>query len=141
MQIIPESRDGVNAKLRERGIKPTRQRVEVAHAIFSRCEHLSAERIFMLINAERPLASKATIYNTLNLFVEKGLVREVIADRNIMFYDPNTEAHHHFYNVETGELTDIDAREVQVSGLPPLPAGMTAEGIDIIVRVRAGNST
>ena len=55
-----------------------------------------------------------------------------------MFYDPNTEPHHHLYNVDTGELTDIDASRIEVSGLPQLPDGMVTDGVDIIVRVRSG---
>ena len=81
--------------------------------------------------------SKATVYNTLNLFLEKKLIREVIVDPNKVFYDPNTAPHHHFYSVDTGELTDIDAAEVEISGLPPLPKGVVTEGVDIIVRIRS----
>jgi Fur family iron response transcriptional regulator len=58
-----------------------------------------------------------------------------------VFYDPNTEPHHHFYNVDTGELTDIPAEEIRVTGMPRLPAGMVTEGVDIIVRIRAGDRT
>ena len=61
----------------------------------------------------------------------------MIVDPNKVFYDPNTMPHHHFYNVDTGELTDIDAGEIAISGLPQLPQGMVTEGIDIIVRVRS----
>jgi Fur family iron response transcriptional regulator len=61
----------------------------------------------------------------------------VIAGPGRVFYDPNTEPHHHFYDVDTGELTDIDARAIEVTGLPPLPAGAVAEGVDVIVRIRS----
>jgi Fur family iron response transcriptional regulator len=57
-----------------------------------------------------------------------------------VFYDPNTAAHHHFYNLDTGELTDIDASQVEVAGLPQLPEGMVTDGVDIIVRVRSRES-
>jgi len=80
--------------------------------------------------------SKATVYNTLNLFLEQRLIREVIVDPSKVFYDPNTEPHHHLYNIDTGELTDIDAGSIGITGLPPLPEGMVTEGVDIIVRVR-----
>jgi Fur family iron response transcriptional regulator len=76
------------------------------------------------------------VYNTLGLLAEKGLVREVIADPTKVFYDPNTAPHHHFYDVSTGELRDIDASQVQVSGLPPIPEGAVLEGVDVIVRYR-----
>ncbi len=131
------TRDNLAEVLRGRGINPTHQRIEIAHAIFSRGEHLSADQIFTLVNDRASETSKATVYNTLNLFFEKKLVREVIVDPSKVFYDPNTAPHHHFYNVDTGELTDIDARDIRVTGLPALPQGMATEGVDIIVRVRS----
>ena len=70
------------------------------------------------------------------LFLERGLVREVIVDPSKVFYDPNTEPHHHFYNIVSGELTDIPADALQIEGMPQLPEGMLAESIDVIVRIR-----
>jgi len=69
--------------------------------------------------------------------VEKRLIREVIVDPNRVFYDPNTRPHYHLYDVRTGQLTDIDAKDVTVSGLPPPPPGVVTEGMDIVVRVRS----
>jgi Fur family iron response transcriptional regulator len=137
METKTYTRESLPALLRAHGISPTHQRIEIAHAILSCGEHVSADRILALANDRATETSKATVYNTLKLFVECKLVREVIADPGKVFYDPNTEPHHHFYNVDTGELTDIDAREIRVSGLPPLPHGATAEGVDVIVRVRS----
>jgi Fur family iron response transcriptional regulator len=131
------NRDNLPAVLRGLGINPTHQRVEIAHAIFSRGEHLSADQILALVNDRSSETSKATVYNTLNLYLEKKLIREVIVDPSKVFYDPNTEPHHHFYNIDTGELTDIDARDIHVTGLPALPQGLAAAGVDIIVRVRS----
>ena len=131
------TRDNLAEVLRGHGINPTHQRIEIAHAIFSHGEHLSADRILALVNDRASETSKATVYNTLNLFLEKQLIREVIVDPSKVFYDPNTERHHHFYNVDTGELTDIDARGIRVTGLPALPRGMATEGMDIIVRIRS----
>lgn len=131
------SRDDVVALLRSHDINPTHQRIEIAHALFSRCEHLSADQILATVNDRRFETSKATVYNTLNLFREKKLVREVIVDPTRIFYDPNMEPHHHVYNVDTGELTDIPAGQIGITGLPQLPSGIVAEGVDIIVRVRS----
>ena len=130
------SRERIAEKLRVHGISPTHQRIEIAHALFSRCEHLSADQVMAIVNERHSETSKATVYNTLNLFLEKKLIREVIVDPNKVFYDPNTSAHYHMYDIESGRLTDIDAADVRVSGLPSLPAGMVTEGIDIIIRVR-----
>lgn len=77
------------------------------------------------------------MYNTLNLFVERGLVREVIAHPNKIFYDANTAPHYHFYDAETGELTDIPIDELAITRLPQLPEGTVTEGVDIVVRVRS----
>jgi len=123
--------------LAEYGIHPTRQRMEIARVLFSNPGHLSADGVLALVNHRRPATSKATVYNTLNLFRDRGLIREVIANPNRVFYDPNTTPHHHFYDVDSGKLTDIDARDVKISGLPPLPEGMVTEGVDIIVRIRS----
>jgi Fur family iron response transcriptional regulator len=89
-----------------------------------------------MVNGEDHLVSKATVYNTLGLFASSGLIREVIVDPARVFYDSNTGNHHHFYNVDTGELTDIDSDSMEITTLPEMPAGTVAAGVDIIVRVR-----
>jgi Fur family iron response transcriptional regulator len=132
----PPNREPIPDLLRAHGIAPTHQRIEIARALFSRCEHLSADQILALVNSRHSETSKATVYNTLNLFLEKALIREVIVDPSKVFYDPNTEPHHHFYNMTTGELTDIPADSLVVAGMPTLPAGMVADSIDVIVRIR-----
>lgn len=131
------TRETVTARLRSHGIQPTHQRIEIAHALFSRMEHLSADQVLALVNQRHAETSKATVYNTLKLFVETGLVREVIVDPAKVFFDPNTDPHHHFFDVESGEITDIDASDISISGLPALPPGKVAAGIDLIIRVRA----
>jgi Fur family iron response transcriptional regulator len=130
------SREAISGKLRSHGVTPTRQRVEIAHVLFERMEHLSADQILALVNARVAETSKATVYNTLKLFLERKLVRELIVDPAKVFYDPNTEPHHHFYDVESGRLTDIPAESIRISELPPLPPGMEAEGVDVIIRTR-----
>ena len=130
------TRDNLVDKLRACGINPTHQRIEIAFALFSRHEHLSADQVMAIVNERHSETSKATVYNTLNLFLEKKLIREVIVDPNKVFYDPNTEPHYHMYDLESGRLTDIDATDVRVTGLPTLPSGMVTEGMDIIIRVR-----
>lgn len=132
----PLYRSDITDRLRACGIAPTHQRVEIANVLFSRCEHLSADQILAAVNVRHSETSKATVYNTLKLFLEKGLVREVIVDPSKVFYDPNTAPHHHFYNTATGELTDIPAESLRFVGMPQTPAGMVAEGIDVIVRIR-----
>lgn len=137
MKPSSPTREDLAGVLRDNGITPTHQRIEIAHALFSRCEHLSADRILAIVNDRACETSKATVYNTLNLFLEKKLIREVIVDPSRVFYDPNTAPHHHFYNIDSGELTDIDEADVCISGLPQLPRGVSVEGVDVIVRIRS----
>src|SRR6185503_19143880 len=134
------SREAVAEKLRAHDITPTHQRIEIAHVLFERCEHLSADQILALVNARYAETSKATVYNTLRLFLEKGLVRELVVDPAKVFYDPNTEPHYHFYDVVSGELTDIPADSVTLSGLPPLPPGTEPDGVDVFIRTRPSRS-
>lgn len=131
------SRHELIALLRRHGIAPTHQRLEIVNVLFSRGEHLAADQILVLVNEHHAETSKATVYNTLNLFRDCGLIREVIVDPKRVFYDPNTQPHHHLYNIDTGEITDIPADDLAVSGLPALPPGMVTEGVDIVVRIRA----
>ena len=133
-------RDKLVELLRKRGINPTHQRIEIAHALYSRHEHLSADQVLAIVNERHPETSRATVYNTLNLFVEKKLIREVIVDPSRVFYDPNTSVHYHIYDLETGELTDINAAAIRIEGLPELHQGTVTESMDIIIRVRRGGS-
>ena len=133
---MPYNRPMLLALLRKHDISPTHQRLEIARVLFGRCHHLAADQILALVNERNAETSKATVYNTLNLFVEKGLIREVIVDPAKVFYDPNTHVHHHYYDVVAGRVWDIDSSDIRVMGLPVLPPGMESDGVDIIVRLR-----
>ena len=113
MEFQGITREAVAERLRARGIVPTHQRIEIAFVLLERCEHLSADQILALVNARHAETSKATVYNTLRLFLDKQLIRELIVDPSRVFYDPNTTPHHHFYDVVTGQLTDIPADAVR----------------------------
>jgi Fur family iron response transcriptional regulator len=136
MKLQPLPRAEIAALLRSHDITPTHQRIEIANVLFEKCTHLSADQVLALVNARHEETSKATVYNTLRLFLEKGLVRELIVDPTKVFYDPNTEPHHHFYDVDSGVLTDIPAESVRIEGLPPLPPGTVAAGVDVVIRTR-----
>ena len=123
--------------LQHYGISPTSQRVEMTRLLMRSPIHLSAEDVFRSVNTGGHRTSKATVYNTLNLMTKKGMIREVIADPTKIFYDSNTQPHHHFFDVTTGALKDIDASKVQVNGLPPLPEGTVLEGVEVVVRFRS----
>jgi Fur family iron response transcriptional regulator len=136
MRAEPVVRESVAERLRAHGIAPTHQRIEIAYVLFERCEHLSADQVLALVNARHAETSKATVYNTLRLFLEKRLIRELIVDPSRVYYDPNTTPHHHFYDVVTGRLTDIPAAAVRVEALPSPPPGTVTDGVDVIIRTR-----
>lgn len=123
--------------LRERRISPTIQRIEIAQILLSKKQHMSAEQVLAVVNAEKAKVSKATVYNTLGLFARKGLIKELIIDPTKTFYDSNMADHHHFYNIDTHELFDINSDELSVGSLPSLPDGTEADGVDVIIRVRS----
>jgi Fur family iron response transcriptional regulator len=131
------SKPDIAGMLRNHGILPTQQRLMIARVLFDHVRHYSADQVMTSVNDGRTRVSKATVYNTLGLFARSGLVREIIVDPTRVFYDPNTTNHHHFYNVDTGELIDIDSADLQITGLPDLPAGTVAEGVDVIIRLRS----
>jgi Fur family iron response transcriptional regulator len=133
---IPLTRKTLAAHLEKHGVIPTPQRLEIAEVLLRKPQHLSAEQILIAVNRASPRVSKATVYNTLKLFCEKDLVREVIVDPTRVFYDSTHGSHHHIYNMDTGELIDIDAGEVQFARLPRLPEGTREDGVEVIVRVR-----
>ncbi|MDD3517459.1 MAG: Fur family transcriptional regulator [Chromatiales bacterium] len=132
----PMRGDAIVALLRAHGITPTYQRVQIAQFLFERDQHLSADQVLESVNARHAGVSKATVYNTLGLFADKGLIREVIADPARVFYDSNTHPHHHIFDMDRGTLQDIPATDVTVGTLPTLPEGMVVEGVDVIIRVR-----
>jgi len=135
------TRDEVARLLVSHGVLPTAQRIDIASLILVRPQHLSAEQIIAAIRSSGLRVSKATVYNTLNLFCERGLLRAVDVDPTRHFYDSSTAPHHHFYNVDTGELTDIPLEAVTLNVTTPLPLGTRQAGIDVVVRVRGGRSS
>jgi Fur family iron response transcriptional regulator len=132
----PLNREQTTELLRSHGINLTQPRVDIACVLFSRMEHLSADQILGMVNETSSSASKATVYNTLKVLRDAGLIREVIVDPTKVFFDPNTEPHHHLYDVVTGCLTDIPQNVLRIDGMPSLPPGMVADGMDIVVRMR-----
>ncbi|PUE04795.1 MAG: hypothetical protein C3L24_02525, partial [Candidatus Sedimenticola endophacoides] len=113
--------------LRRHGIAPTAQRIKVAGAMLARPQHLTADQVLELVNRSGRRVSKATIYNTLGLFSRKGLIRELVVDGTRAFYDSTTHPHHHFYNPQTQELTDIPAEQLEMLLPRELPDGTEQE--------------
>ncbi|MDH3647899.1 MAG: transcriptional repressor [Gammaproteobacteria bacterium] len=127
--------DEITAKLEEHGISATRQRREIGSVLLGQACHVSAEQVMDSLAELGHRVSKATVYNTLRLFVDCGLLREVHADATRTVFDTTTAPHHHFLNVDTGELQDIDEGAVKFSALPDAPAGTAADSVEVIVKV------
>ncbi len=120
-------------------ILPTPQRVEVAEILLVQPQHLSADQIIDRLRELGSGVSKATVYNTLNLFGERGIVKEIMVDPVRKFYDSSTHVHHHFYNVDTGELRDIEEGEISFEHLPPAPEGTRQHSVEVLIKVHTAN--
>jgi Fur family iron response transcriptional regulator len=131
------SQTGIRSVFEKLEILPTPQRLEVATILLEKPQHLSADQIIEKLRVAGSAVSKATVYNTLNLFSERGLVKEVMVDPVRKFYDSTTRPHHHFYNVDTGELSDICDTRVNFESLPELPAGTRQESVEVLIKVRS----
>jgi len=127
---------GLQALFEQHGILPTPQRAEIARILLERPQHLSADHVIEKLRAAGSGVSKATVYNTLNLFSAHGLIKEVMVDPVRKFYDSTTHAHHHFYNVDSGELSDIPDDDIRFHGLPDLPEGTERESVEVLIRIR-----
>jgi Fur family transcriptional regulator, iron response regulator len=130
------SRADILARLAQHGVMPTPQRLEVADVLLERPQHLSADQILERLRETGSRVSKATVYNTLKLFSERGLIKELTVDPDRRYYDSTTHPHHHFFNVGTGELSDIPEDQVEILKLPALPPGTEQESVEVLIRVR-----
>jgi Fur family iron response transcriptional regulator len=123
-------------RLAASGIRPTAQRVRIASLLLSSPQHLSAEQILASLRGAGARVSKATVYNTLNLFAARGLIRQLTVDGSCAWFDSNVAPHYHFQDEQTGALSDVALRDVQFSRLPSPPPGMEVAGIDLVIRLR-----
>ncbi len=124
-------------RLRAAGLRPTRQRVALARLLLEGGDrHVTAELLHSEAMSSGIRVSLATVYNTLHQFTEAGLLREAVVEPGRSYFDTNTADHHHFFCETTGELRDIPAHYLSVTGLPEPPSGTEIRRVDIIVRVR-----
>jgi Fur family transcriptional regulator, iron response regulator len=128
--------DNAAARLAACGIRATDQRLQIACILLGEPQHLSAEQITQALRQDGARVSKATVYNTLNLFAAHGLIRQLTLDGSCAWYDSNVAPHYHFQDEQTGALSDVALREVQFSHLPAPPPGMEVAGIDLVIRLR-----
>lgn len=123
-------------RLQEAGIQPSAQRVAVARYVLSTDEHPSADQVFAKVKADLPVLSRATVYNTLNLFVEKGLLRQHVLAEGRVVFDPNVDPHHHFVDDRTGAIVDIPWDALEVKHVEKLQ-GFDVHEFSVVLRGRA----
>lgn len=117
------------------GIQPSSQRVAIADYVLHTEAHPSADDVWSQVKRTLPIVSRATVYNTLNLFVEKRLLRELFLAEGRVVFDPNMETHHHFIDEETGQIQDIDWNAVQVCNIEGLE-GIEVHDYQVVIRGR-----
>ncbi len=128
---------GLVNRLRTAGLRPTRQRISLAHLLFSRGHrHVSAEALHVEAQAAKVPVSLATVYNTLHQFNEAGLLRAVAVESSKTYFDTNTSDHHHFFIENENRVVDVPASAISVTDLPEPPEGMEIDRVDVIVRLR-----
>mgnify|MGYP001364670259 CR=1 FL=1 len=127
----------VEAKVREAGLRPTRQRLSLASLLFAKGDrHLTAEELHEEAQGVGVTVSLATVYNTLHQFTEAGILRILAVEGSRTYFDTNTSDHHHFYVEGENKVLDIASGPVMVTNVPEPPEGMEIANIDIIIRLR-----
>ncbi|MDE0153552.1 MAG: Fur family transcriptional regulator [Gammaproteobacteria bacterium] len=127
--------DEATALLREHGIAPTRQRVAVSAILFACRQHMAASDLFRRVRASDTSISRSTVYNTLELFVEKGLLQELNFGDSPRIYDTNLAPHHHLYHVDSGKIEDLDVSQIKVKVPDEVLGNSSLVGVDVTLRV------
>ena len=107
-------------ELREHGIQPSAQRLAVAEYALTTVDHPSADQVWEKVKKTFPMLSRATVYNTLNLFVEKGRLESLVIAEGRIVFDPNTDRHHHFVDEDSGRIHDIPWESLEVKNIQAL---------------------
>ena len=127
-------------KLRSSKLRPTKQRIRIAEFLFKREKtfHFTVEKLNKIIN-KKDNAEKVfltTIYNTIDAFKKAGHVKEILTNNNTSYFDTNVSSHHHFYDDETNELTDINYNEIEVAKVPHAPKGKKIKDVEVIISLQ-----
>ncbi|WP_102829855.1 iron response transcriptional regulator IrrA [Bartonella bovis] len=129
--------------LRHNGLRPTRQRLELAKMIFSQGNrHIAAEELYEEAIKSNVPVSLATIYNTLHQFTEAGLLRIIAVEGSKTWFDTNTSDHYHFYIEGENRILDIPCNlkgSPIIENLPQPPEGMEISHVDLIIRLKPKN--
>ena len=121
---------------RDLNVTPTKQRLDLAKLIFAKKQHFTASDLISLANKSGLNISMATVYNTLSLLEDKGMLKTINIDNELKFYDTNLEDHHHLYNTTMSTLTDIAHNKVTFAELPELPKTLEIESTELLIKVK-----
>ena len=122
--------------LKDKNITPTKQRLEIAELIFAKDQHFTAVQLIEQVKDNKLPISQATVYNTLSLLEDKGMLKTINIDNELKFYDTNLENHHHLYNTTMSTLTDIAHDRVTFAELPELPKTLEIESTELLIKVK-----
>ena len=126
-------------KLRSSGLRPTKQRVEIAKFLFEREKtfHFTVESLNKLLSKKSiSKIALATIYNTVHAFKAAGHLSEVEVRGNKSYFDTNDSNHHHYYDSETSELIDIDANDIVIQKIPKAPNGKKIKNVEVFINLK-----
>ena len=126
-------------KLRSSGLRPTKQRVEIAKFLFEREKtfHFTVESLNKLLTKKSPSKiALATVYNTVHAFKTAGHLSEVEVRGNKTYFDTNVSNHHHFYDSDTSELIDIDANDIIIQKIPKAPNGKKIKNVEVFINLK-----
>jgi Fur family iron response transcriptional regulator len=136
MMDLDAGQADLHQRLLAHGVRPTAQRLRIASLLLGRPQHLSAEQVMAGLRSAGMRVSKATIYNTLNLFAASGLIRQLSVGNDRCWFDANTDARYHVHDLDCGALMGLALRGVEVQRLPEPPPGMRVDGIELVIRLR-----
>jgi len=120
-------------RLRAHDIQPSAQRLAVAAYVLRTQDHPSADEVWSRVKGNVPMLSRATVYNTLNLLVEKGLLRSLVLAEGKVVFDPNLQPHHHFIDEDSGQIQDVPWEAVKVGKVDHLP-GLQVREYMVVMR-------
>jgi Fe2+ or Zn2+ uptake regulation protein len=121
--------------LLDHGIQPSAQRLAVAAYVLFTEDHPTADQVWVRVRETFPMLSRATVYNTLNLFVEKGLLQQLVLAEGSVVFDPKVEPHHHFMDEDSGHIYDIPWDTLEVRNVDRL-RGFDVQSYQVVLRGR-----
>ena len=129
-------------KLREIGLRPTKQRVKICELLFLREKtfHFTINDLAKKISDEmNEKISLATVYNTVHAFQKKGHLKEIAINSDKTYYDTNTSVHHHFYDEDTHELIDCNQNDIDTVHVKNNITGKKINSVEILIKVASDN--